>query len=194
LWNSKPENRHLPAWREWLNIRLFTRKRDWTPPQRKMMRQAGRFHLVRGVALLLLVLVLGWGSYEVRGSLGALLLRHIQDSPEGSKEHLHASLALIPVDDGQTEFLYRRLLKAGPAELPVLRDALLPQHEEVRLDRDQFLGQAVSASLSASARRGLSPEPFSSFAAYPPKAQGGQNGQSPSQRRPARYTCRTCNS
>src|SRR5262249_12835642 len=40
LWNSKPENHHLPAWWEWLTIRLFTRKKDWSPPQRKMMRKA----------------------------------------------------------------------------------------------------------------------------------------------------------
>jgi hypothetical protein len=42
LWNARPENRHLPAWWEWLNIRAFTRKKDWTPPQRKMMRRAPR--------------------------------------------------------------------------------------------------------------------------------------------------------
>jgi hypothetical protein len=38
-WSSKPESRHLPAWWEWLNIRLFTRQRDWTGPQRKLMRR-----------------------------------------------------------------------------------------------------------------------------------------------------------
>ncbi len=32
LWSSKPERRHLPAWWEWLNIRLLTRGKDWTPP------------------------------------------------------------------------------------------------------------------------------------------------------------------
>src|SRR6202011_5389355 len=51
LWNVKPENRFLPAWWEWLNIRLLTRKRDWTTPQWKMMRKASRYHLARGLAL-----------------------------------------------------------------------------------------------------------------------------------------------
>jgi serine/threonine protein kinase len=37
LWQAKPESRHLPSWWEWLNIRLLTGKKDWTPPQRKMM-------------------------------------------------------------------------------------------------------------------------------------------------------------
>jgi formylglycine-generating enzyme required for sulfatase activity len=55
LWTAKPENRHLPAWWEWLNIRLFTRRRDWTPPQQQMMRKAGRYHAVRGMALAVLL-------------------------------------------------------------------------------------------------------------------------------------------
>src|SRR5262249_27027769 len=50
LWNSKPENRHLPSWWEWLNIRFLTRKHDWTPPQRRMMTRADRHHLLRGTA------------------------------------------------------------------------------------------------------------------------------------------------
>ena len=56
LWNAKPENRHLPSALEWANIRLLTKKKDWTGPQRKMMKRAGRVHGVRGfVAVLLLV-------------------------------------------------------------------------------------------------------------------------------------------
>ena len=47
-------------------------------------------------------------------------------SPERSSERLHASLALLPVDDGQVEYLYNRLLEAGAEEVPVLRDSLKP--------------------------------------------------------------------
>ena len=39
-WNAKPENRQLPSALEWANIRLLTKKKDWTEPQRKMMRQS----------------------------------------------------------------------------------------------------------------------------------------------------------
>src|SRR5262249_56967961 len=42
LWSARPENRRLPSVLEWANIRLLTRKREWTEPQRRMMRQAGR--------------------------------------------------------------------------------------------------------------------------------------------------------
>ena len=48
LWNAKPENRHLPSVLEWANIRLLTRKKDWTEPQRRMMKRAGRVHGLQG--------------------------------------------------------------------------------------------------------------------------------------------------
>jgi formylglycine-generating enzyme required for sulfatase activity len=163
-WNAKPESRQLPAWWEWLNIRLFTRKKDWTGPQRRMMRQAGRRHGVRGLALVAVLLFVGWAGYEVHGRLRAQslveslvtaetadvprllgqldgyrrwadprLVRHLHDSPEDAKEHLHASLALLAAgDEGQAEYLYGRLLAAGPAELMVIRGILLPGREALR--------------------------------------------------------------
>ena len=59
-WNAKPENRHLPSALEWANIRLLTRKKDWTEPQRKMMKRAGRVHGVRGLTLAAVLMLLGW--------------------------------------------------------------------------------------------------------------------------------------
>jgi len=62
LWNSKPENRHLPSLWEFLNIRLLTDRRNWTGPQRKMMGQAGRVHGIRSfivAAMLVVASVLG---------------------------------------------------------------------------------------------------------------------------------------
>jgi formylglycine-generating enzyme required for sulfatase activity/tetratricopeptide (TPR) repeat protein len=58
VWNARPENRQLPSLLQWLNIRWQTRKRDWTPPQRKMMRKAARYHGVRSVTLAILLAVL----------------------------------------------------------------------------------------------------------------------------------------
>ena len=40
LWSGQPANRFLPPWWEWLVLRLLTRGRDWTTPQRTMMRRA----------------------------------------------------------------------------------------------------------------------------------------------------------
>ena len=50
----------------------------------------------------------------------------IERSSERSPERLHAGLALLPVDDGQVEYLFQRLQDATADEVPVLRDALEP--------------------------------------------------------------------
>ena len=48
VWNARPENRQLPSLWQWFQIRWLTPKKNWTPPQRKMMRKASRYHAVRG--------------------------------------------------------------------------------------------------------------------------------------------------
>src|SRR5437588_626021 len=55
-------------------MRLLTRPRDWTPPQRQMMRRAARRHGLRAALLLAGLLVAGWGAWEVYGSLRAAAL------------------------------------------------------------------------------------------------------------------------
>ncbi len=52
------------------------------------------------------------------------LVRSVQSHED--REHLHASLALLPVDPTQADYLFNRLLKSTPGEVPVLRDALYP--------------------------------------------------------------------
>jgi formylglycine-generating enzyme required for sulfatase activity len=169
-WHAKPENRHLPAWWEWLNIRLITRKRDWTPPQRQMMRRATRYHAVRGVLLaaavaLLTITGLTWrrqidehnneqhaaalvdrlidaDTAEVPGVIAEMdgyrrwtdprLQAEAAQASEGSRRKLHVSLALLPVDAGQVDYLTGRLLNAKPHEVPVIRQALLPHKAALR--------------------------------------------------------------
>ena len=155
LWDAKPENRHLPSVFEWANIRLLTKKREWTQPQRRMMRRAGRVHGMRGLGLAILIGLATWAGVESYGNLRAStgvaslkradtvevlpivkelsiyrrwavprLRRMLRDSNEQDRDHLHASLALLEVDLSQVDYLSRRLLGAGPVELPVLREAL----------------------------------------------------------------------
>ena len=72
VWNARQENRQLPSLPQWLNIRWLTVKKNWTPPQRKMMSKASRYHAVRGLIVAILALVLlGWGGYEGHGRLKA---------------------------------------------------------------------------------------------------------------------------
>ena len=157
VWNARPENRQLPSLLQWFGVRWLTQKKNWTPPQRKMMRKAGRFHAVRGVMVAVLLALVGWGSWEGFGRLegrrlrGLLLNAPTADVPgivkemapyrrwldpllqdayahaekdKDSRNQLHASLALLPVDSGQVKYLYERLLKGEPQEVVVIRKAL----------------------------------------------------------------------
>ena len=65
-WNAKPENRHLPSVLEWANIRLLTRKRDWTEQERKMMKRAGRFHGLRSLGLAAMAALLAAAGLNIR--------------------------------------------------------------------------------------------------------------------------------
>ena len=56
---------------------------------------------------------------------------HRMKSDGDRKECLHASLALLPEDDGEVEYLYHCLLKASPTGLPVIREALKPYQERL---------------------------------------------------------------
>jgi serine/threonine protein kinase/formylglycine-generating enzyme required for sulfatase activity len=71
LWDAKPENRHLPSVLEWASIRLLTKKKEWTDPERRMMRRAGRVHGLRGLGLAILIALASWGAFEGYGSLRA---------------------------------------------------------------------------------------------------------------------------
>ena len=51
VWSARPENRQLPSLVQWLQIKWWTRKKNWTPTQKKMMAKAGRVHAVRGAVL-----------------------------------------------------------------------------------------------------------------------------------------------
>ena len=69
LWNARPESRHLPSVLEWANIRLLTKKREWTQPQRRMMRRAGRVHGLRGLGLAIAAAVLAAVVLDVRNRI-----------------------------------------------------------------------------------------------------------------------------
>jgi serine/threonine protein kinase/formylglycine-generating enzyme required for sulfatase activity len=73
-WNARPEKRALPSWWEWLSVRLWTRPRDWTASQRKMMRVATRQQTLRAAVVLLGLTALGWGASEAYGWLRASTL------------------------------------------------------------------------------------------------------------------------
>jgi serine/threonine protein kinase/formylglycine-generating enzyme required for sulfatase activity len=64
LWTARSERRNLPSGWEWLRIVFFTRKRNWTVPEVKMMRTATRRYLARLAVTTILAFALGWGAWE----------------------------------------------------------------------------------------------------------------------------------
>jgi serine/threonine protein kinase/formylglycine-generating enzyme required for sulfatase activity/tetratricopeptide (TPR) repeat protein len=61
---------------------------------------------------------------EYRPYLDGLLRTELEKAPKGSRRELHASLALLPVDSTQVDYLFDRLVNDEDGELPVVRDAL----------------------------------------------------------------------
>jgi serine/threonine protein kinase/formylglycine-generating enzyme required for sulfatase activity len=155
VWKARTEIRNLPTSAEWATIRLLTKSRDWTEPQRRMMERAGRIHSRRTLGFLTVASAIIWAGIEAYGTLRASALveslqrvgttevpaivaqlstyrrwadsrlkRVVESTDDQSREHLHASLALLSVQSGQVDYLAKRLLSAAPGEFPVLRDAL----------------------------------------------------------------------
>jgi serine/threonine protein kinase/formylglycine-generating enzyme required for sulfatase activity len=75
VWNARPENRQLPSLLQWFQIKWLASKKNWTPPQRKMMAKASRVHAVRGIIVAALLALIGWGAYEGHGRVQAHSLR-----------------------------------------------------------------------------------------------------------------------
>jgi formylglycine-generating enzyme required for sulfatase activity len=66
-----------------------------------------------------------------RSWVNPLLAEEYERAKPSSRERLHASLALLPVDETQIEYLYGRLLDAAPHEIAVIRDALAAHKSEL---------------------------------------------------------------
>jgi serine/threonine protein kinase/formylglycine-generating enzyme required for sulfatase activity/tetratricopeptide (TPR) repeat protein len=84
IWSAKPEIRHLPTALEWASIRALTRSRDWTDPERRMMRRAGYIHGLRSIAagviavILLAAGLMVWNrEMEVRKNAAETAIRQV---------------------------------------------------------------------------------------------------------------------
>ena len=162
LWNARPENRLLPSLWLWGSFLVLTRRKSWSPPQRNMMRAAGRYHAMHGLVLTLVLAGCGIGAWIVQGRIteqsnvheAASLVKRLVDADvvqvpgiisemsryrrwvepllkeenqnptANPRAKLYTSLALVPMDETQVDYLYSRLLDAEPREVPIIRDAL----------------------------------------------------------------------
>src|SRR5262249_34326145 len=71
---------------------------------------------------------------EYRKWADRLLRQEIDKAAAGSRQKLHASMALLPVDAAQVDYLHLRLLDAEPSEVAVIRGVLDP-HKEVLVEK-----------------------------------------------------------
>jgi hypothetical protein len=161
LWNEKPERRHLPSPVEWVQIRAFTRRRDWTGPQRKMMRRADAHYLLCCLALLTVCGLIGFGAREYDARREAVALRNhllsaeiaqvpkILDAIEPQRAHvepllfaalvsetdsrrkLRLNLGLVRSHPEHVSVLYDRMLEAPPEEFVVIRHVLAPFKDDL---------------------------------------------------------------
>jgi serine/threonine protein kinase/formylglycine-generating enzyme required for sulfatase activity len=164
LWTSKPEDRHLPAWWEWASIRLLTRPKDWTSPQQRMMRRAGRHHALRGALLglgLALLTLAGWwthGALRARSLADTLLTANTERVPDlihdlgpyrrWADPLLRAKLAQPGLDEGPRLHVALALLPvdAGQADYLCQRLPAARGPEEVKVVRELLQAHAPDAA------------------------------------------------
>jgi formylglycine-generating enzyme required for sulfatase activity len=124
-WNARPEPRQLASLGEWLQILLWTRRKDWTEPQRTMMATATWRYLAGGLVAAVVLCGLVFGVLAVGKRLEE---RQRSSHAEGLIAQLNvadiaAVSAIIGEMDGYRQWLDRRLgeLAADPRQTPKMR-------------------------------------------------------------------------
>jgi formylglycine-generating enzyme required for sulfatase activity len=192
VWNARPENRQLPSLPQWLSIRLLTRKKDWTPAQRRMMRRAGRYHKVRGTLAVLVLALLAFGGWWTHGALRAralvdtLLAAKTADVPavvhdlgpyrRWADPLLREQASREDLDDGKRLHLALALLPSDPTQVEYLHGRLLaadPDEVVAIVDllgpyRDQLAGSLWAVLEDRAADPGRRLRAACALAAYAP--------------------------
>jgi formylglycine-generating enzyme required for sulfatase activity len=114
FWNSRPEPRQLASVAEWLQILFWTRGKDWTAPQRKMMVAATRRYLAGGLIAAVVLCGMVLGAFALRKRLEE---RQKATQADGLIAQLNvADMASVPAIIGAMED-YRPWLDGRLAEI-----------------------------------------------------------------------------
>jgi eukaryotic-like serine/threonine-protein kinase len=154
VWNSLPEKRQLPSLLQTLQIRVLTRKGTWTPPQRKFMRKATQYHLTRCALVLGIFALVGWGAWEINGTIQAqstmeklfsvktpevpFILKQVPPLSRWLKPMLQDEYNQAPKESGNDRIIRTRLalLQLGPGEVENLfQDMLTAKPKECMMVR-----------------------------------------------------------
>jgi eukaryotic-like serine/threonine-protein kinase len=148
IWNARKEARHLPSLWEYFTIRLFTRKKTWTEPQRRLIAAATRHYLLAGTAasaLAAIVLAAGWQVWrwnldqqqtlQARARLERVLGAETSQVPELLVElepfqsrvaaDLRTIVATAPTASKQRLHASLALLPSDPGQAALLQERLL---------------------------------------------------------------------
>jgi formylglycine-generating enzyme required for sulfatase activity len=130
LWNPKPENRHLPSWWEYLNIRCLTERKKWTEPQQRMMRRAGRVLGLRWCVVLVAMLISGLALQQVVSHQQASLAEQAWQNDQKRAESLVEAVLTAPADG--VPYAIENLRELREHAIPILRsrfsDTTDPRH------------------------------------------------------------------
>jgi formylglycine-generating enzyme required for sulfatase activity len=160
VWNARSENRQLPSLPQWLGIRWWTWKRNWTAPQRKMMRQATRYHVVRGLLAAVVLAALTWTGLAINNYVEEQD-RQAQEKLANQEQQAQANLANQERQAQQEQRakyaagLVQQLLRADIAKVPNIvqelaayrawADPLLKeQHAQAAADSPQKLRTSLA--------------------------------------------------
>ena len=130
LWNRRSEKRFLPGWLEFLRIHVFTRHRERTEAERRLVKSANRYYAVRGCIVLLLAGILVTSGLAVRHNLNKKHLAIQQENEIRNAKSLVATLLTSPPN-----VVPHSLASVTPLSeyaLPLLRDTF----EDETADRD----------------------------------------------------------
>jgi serine/threonine protein kinase/formylglycine-generating enzyme required for sulfatase activity len=119
LWNAKPENRHLPSWWEYLNIRCLTERKKWTEPQQRMMRRAGRVLGLRWGVVLVAMLISGLALQQVVSHQQAYLAEQAWQNDQKRAESLVEAVLTAPADG--VPYAIENLRELREHAVPILR-------------------------------------------------------------------------
>jgi serine/threonine protein kinase/formylglycine-generating enzyme required for sulfatase activity len=134
-WCVRPENRRLPSLAQWFQIKWHTARRNWTPPQRMMMRTAAGYHAVRGliVAVLLATVTVAASTFrdkaveQRKATYAAGLVQSLVNADTAMVPSIIAEMAeyrqwvdpLLRLENDNAEATSRRKLHASLALLSV---------------------------------------------------------------------------